>query len=541
MLWRTESYEWRVSASTLRANNWRDVLADCARHDPDNALYDYVAACFYWESSAQIDYYGAVRIDVRDVDMYRHAQECFERGLRKRFFAVSDAEQFAAERFVTRSKAPRFDQAIVIEGRYDRGRRDAVLNRVLSWQTARAMASLDADDPTAGRAELRDLLQVVEQATLAAVAHGNEPSTHWRCVYAAAEANKLFAKHGIAASAEETARYDSLERQVRFEDLVTAHSHPHLPRYRPRNRLTRKLLNPLAQWAAPVCSSAVVALILAGGATIGGGRLLRGRKPPPAAPLNLVFQAAAFLGAAVLTFVVFGLGASEAIPRRAQAWGLTIILLTAPALVAIGFAYVLLRSRRATFSLRAMMCITFTLGVVFGAAILTKRSADAFEVFPFDLAIPFREAPGWAKRTTRRDFAAAHFQWMAWHGAYMTIGLWVILLTAIYFKSAPRDRAGNLPLRRREVAGSWMRYIGRSLLTAAVVLLLCYLALAPQVVSVAEGEYQTTLASARHPAITWSTMEAKKRAVRRDATWMNQFRAQVETDMYREHTPRWEQ
>jgi hypothetical protein len=40
-----------VFDSKLRRDDWRQVLDECSRADPDNALYDYLAAAHLWTSS----------------------------------------------------------------------------------------------------------------------------------------------------------------------------------------------------------------------------------------------------------------------------------------------------------------------------------------------------------------------------------------------------------------------------------------------------------------------------------------------------------
>ena len=38
-----------------RVPDWLAVLRECQRHDPDNALYDYLAAQHYWKDAIRYD------------------------------------------------------------------------------------------------------------------------------------------------------------------------------------------------------------------------------------------------------------------------------------------------------------------------------------------------------------------------------------------------------------------------------------------------------------------------------------------------------
>src|SRR5690606_2473370 len=57
---------------TPRDPDWVTVLDECARHDPDNALYDYLAARFFWDAAAEVDYSGATApLLINDTDIFR--------------------------------------------------------------------------------------------------------------------------------------------------------------------------------------------------------------------------------------------------------------------------------------------------------------------------------------------------------------------------------------------------------------------------------------------------------------------------------------
>ncbi|MCU0880117.1 MAG: hypothetical protein MUF06_20285, partial [Pirellulaceae bacterium] len=84
-----------------RDSRWQEVLEEAARHDPDNALYDYLTAKYLWDESSRLDVIGTrQQLVVTDMERFDQGTRSFERGQSKRYFAVGDAGFTAAARFL---------------------------------------------------------------------------------------------------------------------------------------------------------------------------------------------------------------------------------------------------------------------------------------------------------------------------------------------------------------------------------------------------------------------------------------------------------
>ncbi len=89
LLWRYSMHSYDDSP---RMDNWREILQVASQHDPDNAIYDYLAVHFYWVSSAETDFQGMnERLVVQDAERFNRGVSYFEEGQNKAFFAVGDA------------------------------------------------------------------------------------------------------------------------------------------------------------------------------------------------------------------------------------------------------------------------------------------------------------------------------------------------------------------------------------------------------------------------------------------------------------------
>lgn len=89
LIWRYSMYSYDDSP---RVDNWLEILQDASQHDPENALYDYLAAHFYWESSAEVDFQGETeQLAVKDAERFDRGVHHFEQGQKRTFFVVGDA------------------------------------------------------------------------------------------------------------------------------------------------------------------------------------------------------------------------------------------------------------------------------------------------------------------------------------------------------------------------------------------------------------------------------------------------------------------
>jgi hypothetical protein len=77
-----------------RDNAWLDVLDECLRHDPENALYDYLVALQLWTESA--DYKmpetlkSEMRLIVKRPELFQQGVDRFEQGQQRPYLAIGE-------------------------------------------------------------------------------------------------------------------------------------------------------------------------------------------------------------------------------------------------------------------------------------------------------------------------------------------------------------------------------------------------------------------------------------------------------------------
>lgn len=85
----------RLDEFVPRREDWLAVLDECARHDPENALYDYLAAYQLWWDSIELinDGWQKYIIRVMDQRLYQQFQERLRAGLKKPFLKTDLGEK----------------------------------------------------------------------------------------------------------------------------------------------------------------------------------------------------------------------------------------------------------------------------------------------------------------------------------------------------------------------------------------------------------------------------------------------------------------
>jgi len=209
-----------------RDPDWLAILEECKRHDPNNALYDYLAAYFYWESSAEMgfsDDRSAVPIlVVKDAERFKRGIECFERGQTKPFIAVTDAGYSAVAEFLSKTKLPVTEHVQIVNSRGVLDRRSMLLVGVWRWHGLRAEKKAAAGNFRSALAMKRQSLHLINQITSAGASTAyNETATQFKVV--TTEQMKILAnKHKDSLSAEELMEINRMVESARLDKEVLA-------------------------------------------------------------------------------------------------------------------------------------------------------------------------------------------------------------------------------------------------------------------------------------------------------------------------------
>ena len=153
-----------------RRADWVQVLDECAMHDRDNALYDYLLALGLWSQSAEYDFDPDAKtnfqyaLQIHDATKFQRGIERFERGQRKFILVLGEPELSAITEFLARSQLPIAEQDDVAVSRLLTLRFELVFYDLYRWQNVRCdMAEAKGDAPARANI-LRQQLHLIAQA-----------------------------------------------------------------------------------------------------------------------------------------------------------------------------------------------------------------------------------------------------------------------------------------------------------------------------------------------------------------------------------------
>ena len=174
-----ENVEWRRMQALLqfasplystsrgaRSSDWLKVLDAGATADPENALYDYLAALELWRSSADYNYDATLQGDVLTIHIPAQFEEGirrFERGLEKPRLQFGERGLSAVTAFLETTALSRSDQADVAIHRLLKLRATGVPFQLFRWQTVRGAEAERAGNATAFAAPWQLRIRLTDQ------------------------------------------------------------------------------------------------------------------------------------------------------------------------------------------------------------------------------------------------------------------------------------------------------------------------------------------------------------------------------------------
>lgn len=146
-----------------RTSNWPDVLNECSLHDPENALYDYLAAWLHFMKGADLDDIDMPVVNQAEFDL---GLTFLHRGLKKRFCAVGGDQSPLMLMVIDRSTMPRGDYVSTMSGSIGY-RRDCFLTDLLRVQCSLAKRQEKSGHVPEALTTLRQLRQYADQFDVA--------------------------------------------------------------------------------------------------------------------------------------------------------------------------------------------------------------------------------------------------------------------------------------------------------------------------------------------------------------------------------------
>jgi hypothetical protein len=538
---------WSYDGSPRDAD-WVDRLDECARHDPDNAHYDYLAARFYWDPAAEVGYYdGRQRVVIKDAEGFHQGILRFARGQTKRCFWVGDAGYAAVADFLSHAPRSAMDNAYIVNCRTIHERRERLLDDVWVWQNHRAEDRAAAGHTRSALSLSRESLCVVDQYQRGGAAADIDASrlradTTRSMMYFAEDEPEAV---GDSERRQIVALREAALLQYKIDDLafddcakVIAESTVGLT----LTPIPTSAASPIAFLVA-IAPPVVVLLLFVG---LSATLLSRRLAPGEARVVGPVGQVTTLVLAAAATVALFGLAPAGIIGRPIQAWFFTAALLLTPLVPVLWVGWSCLRRRIFRFSIRAMLIFTLSVSLYLSLLAVIRPEDGYLATFPFPLSIPARGWKGldagfyynWIK-PSHGVCAWAAFQWMMYGGVYWSLLLWAGLLAAWHghkARKARRQTPSPAPSLRRCV-GALLRTLGQPALVASALLSIAYLILAPGMLQQVEDRFQGYMETARHPETYGAEMEQAVQRVRSDAQVMATLRAAAKAEASQSTVP----
>ena len=526
-----------ASGGEPRQVQWRAVLDECARHDPDNALYDYLAAIWIWRHSAKEDFANdRFFMIINDRQQFDEGVAIFERGLSKPHLAINDECVTATAAFLYASDQHRLSHAELVEARTFRYRLIALPRNLWMWQNYQAEAAANAGDIAQALKLHRQNLQAISQRIYSRVSVAHEANPEAMAVHTTEAMRKLAEQNPDAVSGEERSRILGLQRSALLRQRVIERAEPLIPPRTPVtrggvwiNRSTMSLVGIIDAWALP----GVIVILFVCGIGFGGMSHWLGSQKVPA--IGIISHLMAIAMSLTLTIVFLGLCPAHVIGPKAQGWVFSLLLVALPIVVPPAIIWRMFRKRQFQFSLRALLMSTAAMCLILGLYSYVGLWEIMHWALPFPLEIPIPISVStllpFGLPFPTGELAWVLTSWAIYGGPFWTIVLWaVFIVVASMWKSKrPSPQGVGTPFALR--LGAVCRALGKPALVMAALLFLAYLVAAAHTLTVIEDTFQKGIAFARNPREYWARVEAAVRSVETDDVQMKEITDWAENEV----------
>jgi hypothetical protein len=518
----------------IRAEDCLDVIEECGRHDPDNALYDYLAAKQLWDASVEIatdtdadrdETTTKLRMRITDAKKYQQAAQHFREGQKLNKCTVDDDGTLALTGLLKKSSVSGLELAITANKRYEINRmlenlRGDLLHRLIDqieqaalhgdiltvWilcrQQYRIRDQFCSIDPTifyySPDADLQRILQPFRE-----LAESNyNPATDYMLsdIEACGEKAILDVKVYDAALSRTTN-----SRQAQVIDLRA-----------------------LAVSFNSIAALMILALMVIGLSNLASGYLMGGAKRQSPDVLGMIRHAICWLAALGLSFVVCGIIPARIVTPQTKGWiiaGLIVVTLVAAFHLLL---WMFIKSQKTRYAFCAL--VTFLILIIVGQKFFLFFSDDPNNIQRLSVRLPARDPPAawkgmnlgvfrYAVAWNMDSCVCSFWQWLAYMGPFVSIGIALALLGCWYHIRYKRVASATNPQVRSRWAGMFV-CLGRSMLVCAWLLIIGWLWITPYFIKTAEANYQDDMAYIREPHKYQNALKAAVAEVRADKSFM---------------------
>ena len=487
---------------------WLQALDECMRHDPDNALYDYLAAQSLWEGVLDCDFPGGEpKWRITDPRRGVEAQERFDRGQEKRL-TVDEGVSPVLDRFLRRSAVPRPDRETAFHAICLQPRVSLLVLHLARTQWRLAEVRQDAGDFPAAFRHLQQANRLLEEFISAPGNLAGSSSVYEIRAGSLRLMRSLVEAHPSLVGPDELAKIKERERAaVAAKEALCRTASVVNPRLWP--------LDPVGVTAYFVSDAVLpgIVVLLVAALIAGAIALALGPRQPGRRPMGLVGHALAWVIGCGAGIAAFGLAPAGLIPSAVQAWALAGLIAITCIVVAIVVADAL---AGLTLGMRMPYAARVVCGLLLGLAasyvvlsLLGVRWDGIGESRLASIQMPVRGRMGidpqvleYAVKRSVGDRYWAVVQWLAHRGPYFCAIIPLVLVAVWQWLRSGgwKDEAGEIDFGSR--GKRWRTTVDsvrRSAVTAALCLLVFYVAVAPTYVHLVENRFQAAMAFYRDP------------------------------------------
>lgn len=534
LLIRATSYWGGERRPLARTDDWKSILDECAEHDPDNALYPYVAAILYWDLSFD-DPPDEATPTIIDQATYDLGVEQFEQGLTLPL-KTSAAEWGEAKlAFLERSDVPPSDQVRVLTNEPLENRLYFLYRRLQERRGAPKLTAWDAASSALPASEQQQRLPTVKEEARKAIVRlqtAAQLREQWESTQAA------LADLSLWYSNNEEVAYLLLDAVTAHPNLLSSEDaerllelyagevrrnaiHFQFPRGSNANSPGQQIANLRQYFAASALAIATALLMLIAVSGFVSGRMLRDSPAPIAGPLvSLV----CLVIAATAIFAIYGMGTAYMIRQSTLSLTLSGLLFAIPVAAAIGAAIYGVRKYGSPLSRIQFLLLAFGVGLALRFIVPATVDYNAWVNWLSTWGTPSQRPlfDHWLQLLEwNSDWDEAWAQWLAHSGSALTIVAWATLLAVAAWTIAWIRSSNESPLTLKSTCGAIACTLSRRSAELALLAAIAYLLAAPQTLATAEAERQHWRQTAVDPA---AHLRTKLDQIQADPAAMRQIR-----------------
>jgi hypothetical protein len=520
-----------------RRDSWLPVLDKCANNDPDNALYDYLAALQLWQRGGSYEWEEeGYKVVVADDGLFSEGTRRLSSAQHKRFLSFGESGFPAVTEFLSRCRLSSTDQAEVAVNRITSLRDSTLFYRLWRWLEAQADMEKRKGDVQAEIALRHQALRFADQFESTNETAALESTLKFHVLQIdAIERIRLSSNLASSGGSNENAQLAQREVRVRTDQRVLFHA--------------------LQDWAnergdsnvhAPSICVAVALVTTSTLLEIGIALFAVSLLLPPTTEvgLGITRHLAAWTVGFGMTFVILGVAPAELISRSTQsriAYSLVCVVMLSIAAFIGWQLYGFMRRRKFQFSLLNLMTVMLASSMIFSLWPILRGVGGVLDGHPSELWLPAR---GWDKldaevlrfalQVPKASWQWAFVQWAVGFGPFIGIGASLVILVIWQsFRSTRRESTRILQYWTSDLkrhGGNLLRCVSKSALVVGLTFLVVYLWFAPDVIENLQAQHAYKMTFYRDPDGHWESIQRAVERVKADSVRMEEIKKKVASE-----------